>query len=127
MNRGVVAWIAGLSALLAMACGGNASVPLLPAHSPQELIEPPPPPQPVQGAVLWGTVKELTGSTAVIALRDNRTVNVDFSEAQKAGRAVVPTVGENVVVNGTIAEGTFRARLMYRAKGPTSWGDDKPE
>jgi hypothetical protein len=127
MNRGVVGWIAGLSAMLTMACAGKASAPLLPAHSPQELIEPPPPPRPVEGAVLWGTVKELKESTAVIALRDNRTVKVDFSGAQKAGRAVIPTIGENVVVNGTIADGVFRARLMNRAKGPASWGDDKPE
>lgn len=127
MNRGVVGWVAGLSALLAMACKGNASAPLLPAHSPQDLVEAPPPPRPVEGAVLWGTVKELTASTAVIALRDSRTVNVDFSGAQKAGRAVIPTVGENVVVNGTIADGVFRARLMNRAKGPATWGDDKPE
>jgi len=126
MNRGV-AWVAGLGALLAMACGGIASAPLLPARSPQELVEAPPPPEPVEGAVLWGTVKELSGSTAVIALRDNRTVNVDFSEAQKSGRAIIPTIGQNVVVNGKMADGTLRARLMTRTKGPATWGADQPE
>jgi hypothetical protein len=110
-----------------MACGCSASAPLEPARSPQELIEPAPPVEPVAGAVLWGTLKELNGSTAVIALRENRTVNVDFGDAQKAGRAVIPTVGMNVVVNGRLVDGIFRARVMNRAKGPGSWGPDKPE
>jgi len=78
----------------------------------------------VEGALYWGTVKEMHAGVVVIALRDGKTVNVDISDAQKRGFSVVPSVGIHLVVNGTMAEGVLKARIVNRAKGPASWGAD---
>jgi hypothetical protein len=112
--------------VLSWGCAGpsDGSGPLPRARSPQELIEPPPPPPKLQGALYWGTVKELKGPTIVLALRDNTTLNVDMSEAQKRGRCVIPVIGRNVVANGTMVDGVLRARVVNRAKGAATWGAD---
>jgi len=92
----------------------------------EDLIAVPPPPEKVDGAVFYGTVKELKPPVIVIALRDGSTLNVDLSEAKKRGTSIVPVVGRHVVVNGTVEGGILRARLVNRAKGPASWKADKP-
>jgi hypothetical protein len=115
-----------LGTLLSIGCASTAEPPLAPARSPQELIEPPPPVR-LEGAILWGKVKEVNGSTLILTLRQGQDAKVDLSEAVKLGRTIVPVPGQNVMVNGTVADGVLRAKVMSRAKGESSWGVDRPE
>ena len=98
-------------------------------HPPPPVIKIPiPPPDPEVGAHYWGTVTETTVEKLVITLRDNRTLTVDISAAQKAGTVYIPPVGGYVEVLGSMnSSGVLMARSTYRAKEPASWGVDKSQ
>ena len=121
--------IAALGTLLS-ACAPSpltaAPGPLPPAISHEALIERAPRRAEVQGSVYWGAVKEVKGPIVVIALRDGKSLSVDTTAAKAQGTVVVPTVGINLVVNGTMADGVLKARVVNRAKGPPTWGRDVP-
>jgi hypothetical protein len=77
------------------------------------------------GDAFWGVVKSVTGSTVVISLRNEKTLQIDLSDALKAGRTIFPIVGMNVWATGTLhRNGILQCRSMTRAKGPASWGVD---
>jgi hypothetical protein len=79
-----------------------------------------------QGAVFWGKVKNVDGARMVLLLRSGELLQVDLSEAFREERSVVPTIGENVMVNGQLdAHGVLDAQLMTRAKASPSWGADR--
>jgi len=91
------------------------------------LVEPPEPEPPIAGALFWGTVAELADETLTIKLRDGKTLTIDVKEARAAGTAYDAHPGDHVVAHGTLDErGTLKARLLYRAKKPETWGEDKP-
>ncbi len=93
----------------------------------QQAFRPPPGPplSRPSGALYWGTIKSVTGSRIAIALRSGKVLQVDLGQAMKGGTTVVPVVGRNVAVNGTVdANGVLEARMMWRAKAPASWGAD---
>jgi hypothetical protein len=57
--------------------------------------------------------------------RNEKTLEIDLSDALKAGRAILPRVGMNVWATGTLRRnGILQCRSMTRAKGPASWGVD---
>jgi len=99
--------------------------------SPPRVEEPielaPPMPKP-PGAQYWGTIKSVDGERVTITLRTGELLQVDLSEAMQEETTVVPVVGDNVVINGTVDEnGVLQGRTMSRAKGPASWGADSRE
>jgi hypothetical protein len=126
IGKTMVARVAAAWLTMTVACGGAAgnAGPLPRARSPEELMVAPPPPPKVEGSLYWGTVKEIQGTVVVLTLRDGKTINVDIADAQKRGFSVVPTVGANLVVNGTVTNGVLVARIVNRAKGPATWGAD---
>ena len=97
------------------------------AQTKVQLIPPPPVPESMPAAALfWGTVRSVHGSRVVLVLRTGELLQVDVSEAWKAGTTVVPVVGKNVSVNGRLDEnGLLHADIMWRAKEQASWGADK--
>jgi hypothetical protein len=93
-----------------------------------KLLAPPPPTPPqLPGIVFWGTIKRIDGAHLEIALRTGKLLQVDISEALKAGTTAPPVVGRYVSVRGQMnAQGLFGATIMLRAKGRASWGMDDP-
>jgi hypothetical protein len=91
-----------------------------------KLLTPPPPPMPkLPGATFWGTIKRVHGARIEIALRTGRLLQVDLREAIKEGKTVDAVIGRHVEVNGRMnSKGVLEARIMWRAKGPASWGTD---
>src|SRR3974390_3454206 len=81
----------------------------LPAVPHAELFVPPPPAPKVEGAMYWGTVKELQGAAVVLTLRDGRPLRVDMSEARERFSAATPKVGDNIVVIGSMSDGVLKA------------------
>jgi hypothetical protein len=78
------------------------------------------------GAQFWGTVENINDSSLVIILRTGRLLQIDLSAAIAEGTTIVPVIGESVAVSGELDEhGVLQARVMWRAKGPESWGADK--
>jgi hypothetical protein len=81
-----------------------------------------------EGPVYWGTIREVSGSHIVVALRTGILLEVDLTEAIKQGTSGVPVPGRHVLLTGkTDSRGSFIARTMMRAKGPASWGVDRSE
>jgi len=88
----------------------------------------PPKMRPPEGPVFWGTIREVSGSHLVVALRTGKLLEVDLKEAIKQGTSAVPVVGRHVLLTGrTDSQGRLIARTMMRAKGPASWGVDRSE
>jgi hypothetical protein len=80
-----------------------------------------------QRPAFWGTIESVHGSRIVLALRTGELLPVDLREALKEGTTMMPMVGRNVAVTGTLnTHGILEARSMWRAKGPESWGPDYP-
>jgi hypothetical protein len=85
-----------------------------------------PEPKPA-GAVFWGTIESIHGTHIVLALRTGKLLQVDLGKALEEGTATVPLVGRNVEVNGDFnPQGVLEAHIMWRVKGPQSWGADSP-
>jgi hypothetical protein len=77
------------------------------------------------GPRIFGTVTSVTGDQIDVQLRSGRSVSVDLTDAVKSFEAVIPSVGENVEVRGTMRpDGTLAATSMLRAKTPATWGPD---
>lgn len=99
-------------------------------HAPPPRHEPPPeprrlPPPIPPGARFWGPIRSIDGSHISLTLRTGKVLQVDVSEAVKEGTAIVPVVGRNVVVNGTVDDkGVLHARTMWRATKRGGWGTD---
>jgi hypothetical protein len=74
---------------------------------------------------IFGTVTSVTGNQIVVQLRSGTSVSVDLTEAVKSFQTVIPSVGENVEVRGSIGpDGSLAATSMLRAKTPATWGPD---
>jgi len=78
------------------------------------------------GAQFLSTVENINDSSLVIILRTGRLLQIDLSAAIAEGTTIVPVIGESVAVSGELDEhGVLQARVMWRAKGPESWGADR--
>jgi hypothetical protein len=78
------------------------------------------------GSRVFGVITGVNGDHISLSLRTGGTLAVDLTEARNSFQTVLPYVGENVVVSGTMASGgTLKAETMLRAKGPASWGPDR--
>ncbi|HET9805196.1 MAG TPA: hypothetical protein VFP96_18285 [Candidatus Acidoferrum sp.] len=76
---------------------------------------------------IYGTVREVKGSTLTIETRAKKTVQVDTKAASEAQRAVVLVVGHAVLVHGSYdTKGVLHASSVQRAKAsPSLWPEDK--
>jgi hypothetical protein len=80
----------------------------------------------VSGSRFFGAIASVEGTHVSLRLRTGETLTIDLADARKASHTVVPFIGENVVVNGTLeANGTLNAQTMPRAKRPSSWSPDR--
>lgn len=85
-----------------------------------KLQQPPPvPPQKPAGALFWGMIKSIDNSRIVLVLRTGELLQVDLSQALRAGTTVEPIIGRNVAVNGNLNE-----RVSWK---PASCGAPKGE
>jgi hypothetical protein len=77
------------------------------------------------GARFWGTVQSVDGNQVTLMLRTGQVLKVDLSGAAKDGTTLIPIVGHNVAVSGSInGKGVLEARGMQRVKGPATWEPD---
>jgi hypothetical protein len=76
---------------------------------------------------IYGTVREVKGSTLTIETRAKKTIQVDTKAAADAQRAVVLVVGHTVLVHGSYdTKGILHASSVQRAKpSPALWPEDK--
>lgn len=77
------------------------------------------------GPQFWGTVRSAGDSKLVLELRSGKALEVDISQAIKDGRAAMPQVGQPALVRGSMDNGVFRANFILRAKGRSTWGEDR--
>jgi hypothetical protein len=78
-------------------------------------------------AQVFGTITDVDGNLIEVKLRTGRKISVDLTEAMNQFLSVIPLVGENVEVTGTLAsDGSLLASVMLRVKQPETWGPDKP-
>jgi hypothetical protein len=120
-------YVATNEALAIFGITSSTSASRMAARKEKLMSEPVPFPWP-PGALYWGTVKSVDGNRVTLTLRDGRLLQVDFTGAANSGSAIDPLVGLHVVVTGALnADGVLQARTMQRAKGPGSWGPDKPK
>jgi hypothetical protein len=78
------------------------------------------------GSQIFGTITGVNGVLVDVRLRSGRTVSVDLTDAFAQFLSVIPVIGENVMVTGTVASnGSLLASTMQRAKEPETWGPDK--
>lgn len=84
-----------------------------------------PPTPPSAEPQFWGTIVSMQGDQVSLLLRTGRILLIDLGPALAAERAVDARVGEKIKVRGEkLSDGTFRAHIMWRAKGQLSWGKD---
>ena len=76
---------------------------------------------------IYGTVREVKGSSLTIETRAKKTIQVETKAAADAQRAVVLVVGHTVLVHGTYdTKGVLHASSVQRAKAsPSLWPEDK--
>jgi hypothetical protein len=61
-----------------------------------------------------------------VKLRSGRPISIDLTGAINQSLSVIPLVGENVEVTGTLApDGSLFASTMLQVKAPETWGPDK--
>jgi hypothetical protein len=74
---------------------------------------------------IFGTITSVMGNQIVVQLRSGTSVPVDLTDAVKSFQTVIPSVGENVEVRGSIGpDGSLAATSMLRAKTPATWGQN---
>ena len=77
------------------------------------------------GPEIFGTITSVMGNQIVVQLRSGTSVPVDLTDAAKSFQTVIPSVGENVEVRGSIGpDGSLAATSMLRAKTPATWGQN---
>ncbi len=76
---------------------------------------------------VWGTVRDISGNTLTLEKRDHQLVTVDSSVAMRKFKAVEPSVGHALDVQGTLdASGVLKATLVLHAKdAPSMWQPDR--
>ena len=74
-----------------------------------------------------GVVKSMNGNLLRVAERDGSMLTVDTTQAEKNFRMAEPSVGNGLLVRGTVdPTGIFRALVILHAKNnPAMWPADR--
>jgi hypothetical protein len=75
---------------------------------------------------IYGTVRDINGSTLIVEKRDRTMVNVDIGEANLRHNVAAPEIGHGALIRGRYDDGgTLVATAVLHAKSqPALWRDD---
>ena len=75
----------------------------------------------------WGIIKQFDGDLLLVELRTGRALQVDITPAVKAQRVPPLNSGQAIAVSSVMnANGIFEASFVWRVKGQSLWGEDRP-